>query len=459
MPNNNNNKNKNNKNNRPPQRGGRGPGAANASNMRAGRRRTRPNRPAGNVVSTNTFAGKRTPTTTMLNGSTIVSHSETYGINVTGSSDFEVFSNWALQPGISSYSRGSPLGSWLPQIAGNFDNYEIQSLKFSYRAACSTLEPGLIVFGFEPNPEGSNPTTYQELRNMLSIDGSVHANATFDVSSKVRKALLTRKGGVINLPSYDAGRVFFGTIGCTEGAKLGFIDVHYRVRLFNPQSEKSTTIPNVTYLPMVPTYRVSYTTTSDAVISPHNNCFQFMAQMVSAGTVTGASNMFTSGSSAPTLDTTIQGGCVYKQTTAQTGWRGLTAAHSGRYRVRAGIAADFKDMKLYCLVPFKRTGGGEVVVASSNVYSSVAGNSFASLDCLSTVHRGFTGPASGDPDPGTDMGLYATWSVDLAAGETLFLLLGIRSYNGVSATSAEVTFRAGLGPSYIEADFLGPPNE
>nr|WRQ65951.1 structural protein [Tolivirales sp.] len=457
MPNNNNNNNKN-KNNRPPAKRGRGRGAANASNMRAGRVRTRPNRPAGNIVSTNTYAGKRTPMTTMQGGSTIVSHTETYGINVTGSSEFEVFSNWALQPAISNYSRGSPLGSWLPQIAGNFDNYEIQSLKFSYRAACSTLEPGLIVFGFEPNPEGSVPSTYQELRNMLSIDGSVHANASFDVSSKVRRPLLTRKGGVINLPSYDAGRVFFGTIGCTEGAKLGFIDVHYKIRLFNPQSDKSTTIPSVTYSPLVPTYRLTHLPSSDININVSTSCAQTMAVFTNGGVISGATDMFNISGAAGVFDVTTQAGCRYVNNAVQTSWRGLAAVHSGRYQVRIGIAADFRDLRLFCLVPFTRSLAGSFAVSKFSTLANVAGTGTTQLDCLSAVHRGFTGVVTADPDPGTDMGLYASWLVDLEAGEALYPMVGFRTYNNVSNNDTTVIFRAGLGPSYIEVDFIGPLN-
>ena len=188
-------------------------------------------------------SGPRQPKTTMSRNATVVTHTETYGANVVGTSDFSLVSTWALQPGLSTYSRGSPLGQWLPQIAQNFDNYEIESLKFKFRTACSTLTTGLVVFGFEPNPEGTAPTTYQELRNMYSVDGSAHANLVFDVSNKVKRRLLIRKTTVNNLPSYDAGRVYMATIGVNDSSLVGFVDVEYRIRLINPQSATTSNEP------------------------------------------------------------------------------------------------------------------------------------------------------------------------------------------------------------------------
>lgn len=89
-----------------------------------------------NSISINNKTGARRPKTMTSGNSTILTHTETYGVNITGSSDYETFATFAVQPGISTYSRGLPLGQWLPQIAANFDNYEIISLKFTYRRPC-----------------------------------------------------------------------------------------------------------------------------------------------------------------------------------------------------------------------------------------------------------------------------------------------------------------------------------
>jgi len=60
---------------------------------------------SSNVISQNTKTAKRTPKTKMIGNSTTISHTETYGINILGSSEFSLSSTWAVQPGIASYSR------------------------------------------------------------------------------------------------------------------------------------------------------------------------------------------------------------------------------------------------------------------------------------------------------------------------------------------------------------------
>lgn len=391
----------------------------------------------------------------MINGSTVVSHTETYGINVQGTSAFGVGGNWALQPGISVYSKGTPLGSWLPQIAGNFDNYDIQSLKFNYRAACSTLQPGLVMFAFEPNPEGSVPSSYQELRNMRSVDGSAHANLEFDLGGKLKKGLLIRKGPVVNLPSYDAGRVYFATTGCEDLAKLGFIDVTYVVRLYNPQSSLSTISPSITYQAAMPKYRSSFFPTGDSTVDVAAVSFSAFDN-IHGGPKSGATDMFTS-SNATVLatDLTFAGGCKFKHPAGSVNF--LTAKFSGRYRIKSCYNMDFKDLFLFASVPYRlQVGSSTPEPAMEQVMDSMTGASVGELICLPQAHRGFSGTAVSDPNPGTDMPLIGEWDVLLNAGDRLTVAIGIRTYNNVSVTSATAIYRSGLGPSYIDIEFLGP---
>lgn len=449
--------NNNNKSNRKPKQNKRSGGANKppaASNSKTGRKR---NRAPGNLVSINSRTGMRTPSTTMQNGSTVVSHTETYGVNIVGSSDFKVLTTWALQPGLTEYSKGSPLGAWLPQIAGNFDNYEIISLGFNYRAACSTLEPGLAIFAFEPNPEGSTPSSYQEMRNMPSIDGSVHANLNFEISPRVRKQLLTRKGPVVNLPSYDAGKVFFAVNGCTDGAKLGFIDVHYKVRLFNPQSQLSTTLPTVIYSPLKPKWQAVMAGSGNTSLNCSTNCGHLASFVLGTGTISGTQDMVEKYvSTMPAYDYTVNGGCKFTQASANN-WGQARVKYAGRYRLVAQFAVDFRDLYLFAAVPISRkTTDGTYSIAKEEVITSVIGTGTTLIDCIPVCHRGFTGTATGDPNPGTDMALCGSWEVILEAGESFSVACGIRTYNSVSSSDATVILRSDLGPSYIAVEFLGP---
>lgn len=410
---------------------------------------------SSNVISQNTKTAKRTPKTKMIGNSTTISHTETYGINILGSSEFSLSSTWAVQPGIASYSRGTPLGSWLPQIAGNFDNYEILNLRYTYRAACSTLEPGLVVFGYEPNPEGSAPLSYQELRNMHSVDGSAHANLTFDVTNHVKKPLLIRKKQVVNPPSYDAGKIYLATIGCTDNAKLGFVDVSYVVRLFNPQSQANTTeiIPAI-FETTKPTQVLRYTGDFGQNINVANNCLAAFSDVLAVtGTTNGANLASIVQFVIPAFDFNING-CIFKDTARSI--RHFQMVHTGRYRLEVNYNCDFEDLKLFSVIPIVRTVGNSWQIARQQVCTSVDGTSPAYLNVAPKGHRGFSGTAVGDPNPGTDMPLIVSFDLALEAGMYLAICFGVKSYNSVSTSNANISFRSGLGEQVFTITYLGP---
>lgn len=410
----------------------------------------------GNYTSNAMSEGNRAPRTQSDKSGTIVTHSETYGINVTGTSSFSVFSNWAIQPGISVYSNGSPLGSWLPQIGNNFDNYEIKHLKFVYRASCSTLEPGLVAFAYEPNPVGSVPGTLQELRNMKSVMGTVHNDLSFDVSNVSRKPLLTRKGAVVGYPNYDAGKVFFATNGCTDAAKLGFVEVHYTVRFFNPQSSLSTTTPTITYDPVAPVQRWTYTPPStlgadnvaSACITP------FSAALGGALIDQGAPLFRRVTGTTPALASTFSG---YQFNQSSATHTTLQCLYPGRYRLKAQLNGNFQDLRLFALCPFKKTTIGlSYELATTLVSDSVLGNTTAEIGVIPVSGRGFTGVVTLDPDPATDLSMFGEWDVVLDVDDRLALALGVRTYNNISTTTAQFNYALGCGISYVEVQYLGP---
>ena len=398
-------------------------------------------------------AGPRIPRTTQMGNGTVVTHTETYGVNVTGSDPFNVFATWAVQPGIKSFSRGSPLGQWLPEIAQNFDNYEIEHLRFKFRTACSTLTTGLAVFGYEPNPEGTIPTTYQEMRNMYSVDGSVHANLTFDVSPKVRRKLLIRKTAVVNLPSYDAGKVYFGTIGVTGNALIGFVDVEYRVRLMNPQSSvtSSELVPLNNQLPF-PTQRWVWDGASMPAVDCAVNCFEQCERFIGQATFSGAPLITRTVRSVTSQATTIDSGIF---TAPGFGGNVFVASVGGRYRIRYSPRWDWQDLKMFAVVPFSSSSAsGTMTRCQYQVLDSVTSGSYTTLPCNVYAHRGFTGTVTGDPNPGTDVWPTFEWEVLLNAGDDLLIGVGNLSYNSVS-TAATVTGRAGLGVTEVVFTYLG----
>ncbi len=411
------------------------------------------NAPRAESIAVVQKAGPRVPRTTQMGNGTVVTHTETYGVNVTGSDPFNVFATWAVQPGIKSYSRGSPLGQWLPEIAQNFDNYEIEHLRFKFRTACSTLTTGLAVFGYEPNPEGTLPQTYQEMRNMYSVDGSVHANLTFDVSPKVRRKLLIRKTAVVNLPSYDAGKVYFGTIGVTGSALIGFVDVEYRIRLTNPQSSvtSSDPIPLNNQLPF-PVQRWALDMASLTAVNVGTSCAQVCESFIGSATSSGAPLFSRATRLVGSMSTTIDSGVFSGG--AFTG-NVFVAQSSGRYRIKFSPRLDWQDLKMFALLPFSSSVSSTTMTRCQyQVLDSISAGSFTTLPCQVYAHRGFTGVVTGDPDPGTDVWPSFEWEVMLNAGDDLLICLGNLSYNGVSS-SATVTGRSGLGVTEVLVTYLG----
>jgi hypothetical protein len=411
--------------------------------------------PKGETIAVVQKAGVRMPKTMQSGMGTVVSHTETYGVNVTGTNAFSVFANWALQPGIKTFSRGSPLGQWLPEIAQNFDTYEILQLKFRFRTACSTLTTGLAAFAYEPNPDGTMPTTYQELRNMYSVDGSVHANLSFDISSKVHKKLLVRKTNVINLPSYDAGRVYFATIGVADGALIGFVDVEYKIRLTNPQSS-STSTAAVLSNPMLPIPTQRWVNDQSGMITANvgANSDTPFANFATNATATGAPLLSKVSRAFNSIDLNLENGCQFvhpNRGALQT----FSANVAGRYRLRYTPKWDWEDLKLFCLCPFSSTSAAvDHVRGQYQVFTDVSSGLLGYLPCSIYTHRGFTGTATLDPNPGTDVWPSFVWEINLGVGDDVHILVGILTYNSAS-TSAGVTGRTNLGSTELLVEYLG----
>lgn len=414
-------------------------------------------RVTGESVAVTNRSGPRMPRTTMTNGTTVVTHTETFGTNIVGSSAFSLTDTWAIQPGISTYSKGEPMGVWLPQIAQNFDNYEVESLKFKFRTACSTLTPGLGIFAYEPNPEAFAPTTYQEMRNMYSIDASIHSNFALDVTSRCKGRRLTRRGNVVNLPSYDLGKVYFATIGVTDGALCGFVDVEYKIRLMNPQSANSLVASaNIQSVGPVARQRYFFDASTVGAGNAATDCNGYMSTILALSTSVGAALTTTPARSIVAGSHTVEGANVFVNPAVAT-CRVLQFARAGRYRISFQPRLDWEDLKLFSFGVFRVLADGTASTgAVQTVYGDLNGATTLTLTAPIYAHRGFTGTAVGDPNPGTDLFPVFVWDVDALTDNYQFIIkIGVLSYNSVSTTSAAFQGRSGLGLTKIDIDYLG----
>jgi hypothetical protein len=296
------------------------------------------------------------------------------------------------------------------------------------------------------------------MRNMFSTDGSVHTNIVFDVSSKVKGKRLIRKGPVVNLPSYDLGKIYFATIGVTDNALCGFIDVEYSVRLTNPQAAQTSTdvVNTVVSLPIAPVQRWevdygSYGNVNCAAVS----CDIWNYMLQAARVPIGANLASVSSWNIDAYNDTLLTGNKFVSS-AGTGIRLMKIAKKGRYQLRFQPRLDWEDLKMFALTLYHYYAGGRTH-CSKQVYTTLDGASVQSIPTEVLAHRGFTGTAVGDPNPATEVHPVFTFNFDATKDNfDIMLRIGVLNYNDVSTTTANARGRPGLGDSIIELQYMGP---
>jgi len=310
-----------------------------------------------------------------------IHHRELLQATYVASSLYSVDSRIALNPGLSTYSGGSPMATWLPSIATNYDRYRFKSLKFHFRTYAATTTPGMIIMSYDPNPDNANPASLSETQNMHSIDGSVHENLTFDLTTKLTPEFkYVRTGTVVSLPNYDQGFVNFSSIG-SSGNPVGIIEVEYVVEFKQPQAGNSSTpiLPNI---PVLPTQVLEATTFADGIVDTlyswgstfgninapmtiFKGSSTYGASLVSLSTVNTASTVIGgkwqypngSGSSIGTV-----GNCLFKTDDRAWAMDGLKRTffqffRSGRYKVRieAPFDVNVNYTAAYQLFAYRKT--------------------------------------------------------------------------------------------------------
>ena len=295
---------------------------------------------------------------------TLVSHTEIIKENLQVTSAFAVSDLFAVQPALTAYSHGSPLGAWLAGVAKEYDNYEFQVLRVHYKTTCSSLTNGQVIMSYDPNPEGAPPSTFQSARNAaLCATGPVRENVTLDLSPLVKgKKLLTRSNAVNSYPAYDAGRFIVATSSGTDGTSVGFVEIEYVVRLSNPQTSPAIDSATV-FTPTLKEQRQWNSATATYYFG--NTTSQANASTMSYWTgnvptaVIGTPLITAVNGVARTSDlswTSPSSGAVYN---IKTGYQVHTYKFKrpGLYRVRYVIPGDWQNLAQYCaeMVRFPKT--------------------------------------------------------------------------------------------------------
>lgn len=192
-------------------------------------------------MAINTKSTNRGASMVSQNGVTSVTHKEVVQESLIATSTFGVNTTISIQPAISTYSHGSPLGTWLPKIAAEYDHYEFEKLKLHFVPTCATTQAGLVIMAVDPNPEGLQPDSFSSMKNIKNaVSGPVRERLVLDIMPVIgRKKLLTRDSAVTSYPLYDVGRAFIATTA-GSGVSVGYVEVEYTVRLTNPQTGPRT---------------------------------------------------------------------------------------------------------------------------------------------------------------------------------------------------------------------------
>lgn len=286
---------------------------------------------------------------------TIVSHTEIIKENLQVTSAFAVSDLFAVQPALTAYSHGSPLGAWLAGVAKEYDNYEFQTLRVHFKTTCSSLTNGQVIMSYDPNPEGIAPISFQSARNAaLCQTGPVRENVTLDLTPLVKgRRLLTRSSAVSSYPAYDAGRFTIATSSGVDGTSVGFIEIEYVVRLSNPQTAPSIESATV-YAPIMKEQRTWNNATSVWWFGNTNNSTNasyFTYSLGNTPTAAMGASIISSNTFAPRSTdlvwTSPSSGAIY---TIRNGMNVHTFKFKrpGLYQINCTIPGDWQNLAEFC---------------------------------------------------------------------------------------------------------------
>lgn len=138
---------------------------------------------------------------------------------------------YTMQPGIATTFP------WLSEIANNFEQYILHSLKISYVNIAATSERGRVTVAYDRDPLDRAPEFMAELYQYESNKASsVFDSFDYQVPIKPNK-LFTRNGTVsgTDLKTYDLGQLIVAVSSTSDTAVIGQLFIEYDIELCIPQ--------------------------------------------------------------------------------------------------------------------------------------------------------------------------------------------------------------------------------
>jgi hypothetical protein len=190
--------------------------------------------------------GQRSTTPKVFNGKRMirVNHRELVS-TISGSTTFEV-NQFYLNPGLAASFP------WLSTIAGSFEQYRFNRLRFHYVTRAPSTYIGSILMAPDYDALDSSPSSEIIASQMDgAVEDSPWKEQYLDLSVVDMFPMGPRKyvrSGTISssdLKTYDAGQVFVCAVSCTDTSAIGKLWVEYDVELHIPQNPDAISLNNV----------------------------------------------------------------------------------------------------------------------------------------------------------------------------------------------------------------------
>jgi hypothetical protein len=208
--------------------------------------------------------------------------SDTFVSSVAGSTGFSA-SGYQVNPGLADRNLA------LSKEAQKYDQYQFEELTFRFvRSRAITTTPGMVGLALDPNPNSSDPSALNrfnayEIRKMDSVYTEILLRVPKEALAGWRYIRSGPLGSDLSL--YDVGRLIVATQDEDDTSKIGFVEVHYRVKFKHYHLEPATPTPHGVSL-----YNLS---SSQTMTNNTYEVIEFDEAVVDGVAVTPSSGVFT----------------------------------------------------------------------------------------------------------------------------------------------------------------------
>jgi hypothetical protein len=233
--------------------------------------------------------GQRSSTPKVFNGKRMIRvHHRELVSTISGSTTFEV-NGYNLNPGLSASFP------WLSSIAGSFEQYRFNRLRYHYVTRAPSTYIGSILMAPEYDALDSNPTSEIQASQMDgAVEDSPWKEQILDLSVQDMFPMGPRKyirSGTISssdLKTYDAGKVYVCAVSCTDTSAIGKLWVEYDVELHIPQNPDAASAASIGSLAafQLTTGNQSLTTATGATVLFDTELHNSLNASLSSGVVT-----------------------------------------------------------------------------------------------------------------------------------------------------------------------------